>query len=95
MSFFKEKLSGFTVSFISSLTLYNLSKNLLDRYHIKSRLISNHKFNEKKNINKIITKIPEADIIAPKITSLRDKSNQNPFRVDNDIKLIENIFWKL
>ena len=31
-----------------------VSKNLLDRYEIKSKLISNHKFNEKKNIVKII-----------------------------------------
>ena len=31
-----------------------VSKNLLDRYEIKSKLISNHKFNEKKNINKIV-----------------------------------------
>jgi len=30
------------------------SKNLLDRYEIKSKLISNHKFNEKKNLLKII-----------------------------------------
>ena len=30
------------------------SKNLLDRYEIKSKLISNHKFNEKKNLTKII-----------------------------------------
>ena len=30
------------------------SKKLLDKYKIKSKLISNHKFNEKKNINKII-----------------------------------------
>ena len=30
------------------------SKNLLDRYEIRSRLISNHKFNEKKNLSKII-----------------------------------------
>ena len=30
------------------------SKNLLNRYEIKSRLISNHKFNEKKNLSKII-----------------------------------------
>ena len=30
------------------------SKNLLDRYEIKSKLISNHKFNEKKNLVKII-----------------------------------------
>ena len=31
-----------------------ISKNLLDRYEIKSKLISNHKFNEKKNLVKII-----------------------------------------
>ena len=31
-----------------------VSKNLLDRYEIKSKLISNHKFNEKKNINRIV-----------------------------------------
>ena len=31
-----------------------ISKNLLEKYNIKSKLISNHKFNEKKNINKII-----------------------------------------
>ena len=31
-----------------------ISKNLLERYEIKSKLISNHKFNEKKNLLKII-----------------------------------------
>ena len=31
-----------------------VSKTLLDRYEIKSKLISNHKFNESKNVNKII-----------------------------------------
>ena len=31
-----------------------VSRNLLDRYEIKSQLISNHKFNESKNLNKII-----------------------------------------
>ena len=31
-----------------------ISKNLLDRYEIKSKLISNHKFNEKKNLTKVI-----------------------------------------
>ena len=30
-----------------------VSKNLLERYEIKSKLISNHKFNEKKNLTKI------------------------------------------
>ena len=31
-----------------------VSKILLDRYDIKSRLISNHKFNESKNLNKVL-----------------------------------------
>jgi len=31
-----------------------VSKNLLDKYEIKSKLISNHKFNEKSNLSKII-----------------------------------------
>jgi len=31
-----------------------VSKNLLNRYEIKSKLISNHKFNEKKNLVKIM-----------------------------------------
>ena len=31
-----------------------ISKNLFDRYEVKSKLISNHKFNEKKNLIKII-----------------------------------------
>ena len=31
-----------------------VSKNLLNKYEIKSNLISNHKFNEKRNISKII-----------------------------------------
>ena len=30
-----------------------VSKTLFDKYEIKSKLISNHKFNEKKKINKI------------------------------------------
>ena len=31
-----------------------VSQNLFKKYAIKSKLISNHKFNEKKNISKII-----------------------------------------
>jgi len=31
-----------------------ISKNLFNRYNINSKLISNHKFNESKNLNKII-----------------------------------------
>jgi len=31
-----------------------ISKNLLEKYKIRSKLISNHKFNETKNLKKII-----------------------------------------
>ena len=41
-----------------------VSKNLFNRYEIKSRLISNHKFNEKKNINKIIELLKLGKIIS-------------------------------
>ena len=41
-----------------------VSKNLLDRYEISSRLISNHKFNEKKNVNKIITLLKSGESIS-------------------------------
>ncbi len=41
-----------------------VSKNLLDKYQIKSNLISNHKFNEKKNLLKIIKLINEGSIVS-------------------------------
>lgn len=41
-----------------------VSKNLLNKYQIKSHLISNHKFNEKKNLIKIIKLIKEGYIIS-------------------------------
>ena len=41
-----------------------VSKKLLDRYEIKSRLISNHKFNEKKNIIKTIDLLKSGKIIS-------------------------------
>ena len=41
-----------------------ISKRLLERYKIKSKLISNHKFNEKKNINKIIQILKSNKIIS-------------------------------
>jgi len=40
------------------------SKNLLDRYEIKSKLISNHKFNEKKNLSKIIEILQSGCIVS-------------------------------
>ena len=41
-----------------------VSKNLLDKYQIKSKLISNHKFNEKKNVVKIIEYLKSGKIIS-------------------------------
>ncbi len=41
-----------------------VSKNLLDKYQIKSKLISNHKFNEKKNLIKIIEYLKSGKIIS-------------------------------
>ena len=41
-----------------------VSKNLLDRYEIKSKLISNHKFNETKNLDKIINLLKAGEIIS-------------------------------
>ena len=41
-----------------------VSRILLDRYEIKSRLISNHKFNESKNLIKIINLLKSGETIA-------------------------------
>ena len=41
-----------------------VSKNLLDKYQIKSKLISNHKFNEKKNVLKIIENLKSGKLIS-------------------------------
>ena len=41
-----------------------VSKNLLNKYQIQSKLISNHKFNEKKNLFKIIQLLKSGTIIS-------------------------------
>ena len=41
-----------------------LSKILLDKYNIKSKLISNHKFNEKKNLIKILDLLKKEVVIS-------------------------------
>ena len=41
-----------------------VSRKLLDKFKIKANLISNHKFNEKKNLNKIINLLEEGKIIS-------------------------------
>ena len=41
-----------------------ISKNLLERYKIKSKLIANHKFNEKKNLSKVINILRSGSIVS-------------------------------
>ena len=41
-----------------------VSRIILDKYQIKSQLISNHKFNESKNLNKIIDHLKSGKIIS-------------------------------
>jgi 16S rRNA (cytidine1402-2'-O)-methyltransferase len=41
-----------------------VSRNLLDKYEIKSRLISNHKFNESKNLNKVLQLLKSGETIS-------------------------------
>ena len=40
------------------------SRNLLERYEVKTRLISNHKFNELKNLKKIIGLLKSGETIS-------------------------------
>jgi len=54
-----------------------ISKNLLDRYEIKSKLISNHKFNEKKNLTKIV-EILKSDCIVSLISDAGTPSISDP-----------------
>ena len=41
-----------------------VSKNLLDKYDIKSKQISNHKFNETKNLSKIVEFLKSGEIVS-------------------------------
>ena len=41
-----------------------ISKNLLNKFEISSKLISNHKFNEKKNLSKILKLLKSGSIIS-------------------------------
>ena len=52
-------------------------KNLLDKYEIKSKLISNHKFNEKKNLSRIID-ILKSDSIVSLISDAGTPSVSDP-----------------
>ena len=69
------------------------SKNLLDRYKIKSKLISNHKFNEKKNLLKIID-ILNSDCIVSLISDAGTPSVSDPgaILINECVKNNINIF---
>ena len=54
-----------------------VSRNLLDRYDVKSKLISNHKFNEKKNLLKI-TEILKSNCIVSLISDAGTPSVSDP-----------------
>ena len=54
-----------------------ISKNLMDRYEVKSKLISNHKFNEKKNLLKII-KILKSNCIVSLVSDAGTPSVSDP-----------------
>ena len=70
-----------------------VSKNLLEKYQIKSKLISNHKFNEKKNIIKIIEYLKSGKLISL-ISDAGTPSISDPGSIlvngciDNSIKII-------
>ena len=53
------------------------SKILLDRFEIKSKLISNHKFNEKKNLSKLI-EILKSDCVVSLISDAGTPSVSDP-----------------
>ncbi len=70
-----------------------VSKKLFQNYQIKSKLISNHKFNEKKNLEKII-KLFDEDIIISLISDAGTPSISDPgsLLVKECIKKNINVF---
>ena len=66
------------------------SKNLLDRYEIKGKLISNHKFNEKKNLLKTI-EILKSDCIVSLISDAGTPSISDPGAILINECIINNI----
>ena len=67
------------------------SKILLDRYEVKSKLISNHKFNEKKNLSKII-EILKSDCIVSLISDAGTPSVSDPGAILINECIIKLIF---
>jgi 16S rRNA (cytidine1402-2'-O)-methyltransferase len=66
------------------------SKKLLDRYEIKSKLISNHKFNEKKNLSRVI-EILKSDCVVSLISDAGTPLVSDPGAILINECLINNI----
>ena len=70
-----------------------VSKKLLDKYGVKSKLISNHKFNEKKNLTKIVQLLKSGSIVSL-ISDAGTPAISDPGSIlireciDNDINII-------
>ena len=77
-----------------------VSKKLLDKYGIQSKLISNHKFNEKKNLIKII-QLLKSDTIISLISDAGTPAVSDPGSilvrecVDNNINVIQFLVLQL
>jgi 16S rRNA (cytidine1402-2'-O)-methyltransferase len=67
-----------------------ISKNLLNKYEIRSKLISNHKFNEKKNLLKII-EILKSDCIVSLISDAGTPAVSDPGAILINECLVNNI----
>ena len=67
-----------------------ISKNLLNRYEIKSKLIPNHKFNEKKNLLKVID-ILKSNCIVSLISDAGTPSVSDPGAILINECLVNNI----
>ena len=66
------------------------SKNLLDRHQVKSKLISNHKFNEKKNLSKIID-ILKSDCVVSLISDAGTPAVSDPGAILINECVVNNI----
>ena len=67
-----------------------ISKNLLERYEIKSKLIANHKFNEKKNLSKVID-ILKSGLIVSLISDAGTPSVSDPGAILVNECVVNNI----
>tara|TARA_Y100000389_G_scaffold70720_1_gene67401 strand:- start:279 stop:1142 length:864 start_codon:yes stop_codon:yes gene_type:complete len=66
------------------------SKNLLNRHQVKSKLISNHKFNEKKNLSKIID-ILKSDCVVSLISDAGTPAVSDPGAILINECVVNNI----